>query len=114
MELINIAYDYEYDDDVLIDMGAVDIVLVPDFVGNHLDETVQKFFDWIEIVVRNSKQSDYPEYWFQNEQGEISLGVGTVQFVKWLNCNYFTCENQECVIIATNVKYNENYPTAMF
>ena len=115
MKLINIAYDYEYgDDDELIDMGTVDVVLVPDFVCDNLDEIVQKFFDWIEVVVRKAKQRDYPEYWFRDEQGKTSLGAGTAQFVKWLNDHYFSCENQESVMIAAETEYNPNYPTALF
>ena len=115
MKLINMAYDYEYDDnDILIDMGIVDIVLVPEFVCNNLNEIVQKFFDWIDDVVQNSRQKDYQEYWEYCENGEEIITVGTENFVKWLNDNYFYCENQESVIVTTETEYNPSYPTAMF
>lgn len=115
MKLINIAYDYEYDeDDVLIDMGTVDVVLVPDYVYNNLDVIVQKFFNWTDNVVRNAKSNEHPEYWAKLDNGEIVMNVGTEHFVKWLNDNYFNCEHQKSVIIATEVEYNPSYPTAKF
>ena len=115
MKLINIAYDYEYDDnDVLINMGAVDVVLVPDFVYDNLDEIVQKFFDWTDNVVRNANYKQFPEYWEKLDNGETVMNVGTEHFVKWLNNNYYYCENQKSVIIATEVQYNPSYPTAKF
>ena len=115
MKFINIAYDFEYDDDdVLIDMGTVDVVLVPDFVCEHLDVIVQKFFNWTDAVVRNTNRSEYPEYWATLDNGEVVMNVGTEHFVKWLNDNYFDCGHQKSVIIATETEYDPSYPTAKF
>ena len=48
MKKINIAYDYEYDDiaNKLTVTGEVDIVCVPDYICENLEQKVQKFFDW--------------------------------------------------------------------
>lgn len=107
MKFINVAYDYEYDDnDNLIDMGTVDVVLVPDFVYNNLDIIVQNFFDWTDNVVRNAKCNEYSKYWATLDNGKIVMTVGTEHFVKWLNDNYFNCEHQKSIIIATETEYN--------
>lgn len=115
MKYINIAYDFEYDDDDnLIDMGTVDVVLVPDYVHDNLDKIVQKFFDWTDNVVRKTNHKEFPEYWAQLENGEVCMNVGTEHFVNWLNDNYFHCEHQKCKIVAVETEYNPQYPTAKF
>lgn len=48
MKKINIAYDYQYDDIAgkLTVAGEVDIVCVPDYICENLEQKVQEFFDW--------------------------------------------------------------------
>ena len=109
MKLINILYDYEYDDvqDTIEVTDCVDIVRVPDFVCDNLDSIVQKFFDW----VSNTKNYNY---YIKNANGEEVLAIGTNEFVKWLNETYIQCENQEITIVETHTEYNPNYPSALF
>lgn len=109
MKLINILYDYEYDDieDTIIVTDYVDIISVPDVVCNNLDTIVQKFFDW----VANTKNH---KYHIKNANGEEVLAVGTNEFIKWLNNNYIQCENQEIKIVEEHTSYNPNYPSALF
>lgn len=113
MKFINLAYDYEYDDNVLIDMGKVDILIVPDFVSENLDEIVQKFFIWTDEV-RKVEKSKYPEYWMKLPNGDIGMCVNSNHFVEWLNKNYFQCENENSTIVKIGTTYNPNYPTAKF
>lgn len=115
MRYINIAYDYEYDNnDVLLDMGTVDIVLVPDFVCDRLDEIVQKFFDWCDEEVRLAEKSRYPEFWVQDKAGDWCMSVGTEHFIRWLNERYFDCEQQKSELIKKDTEYEPKYPTALF
>lgn len=109
MKLINILYDYEYDDveDTVIVTDYVDIISVPDFVCDNLDSIVQKFFDW----VSNTKNYDY---YIKNANGEEVLDIGTNEFIKWLNNNYIQYENQEIRIVEEHTNYNPNYPSALF
>ena len=109
MKLINILYDYKYDDieDTVIVTGDVDIVSVPDFVCNNIDAVVQKFFYWA------SSTRDHG-YFVQNTSGHEVLAVGTNEFIKWLNDNYIQYENQEIVVVEAHTKYNPNYPSAEF
>lgn len=115
MKLINVAYDFEYDDnDNLIDMGTVDILCVPDYVHDNLDEIVKKFNYWVGDEVYFGEKNKHPEYWAKLDNGEVVMNVGTEHFVKWLNDNYFNCEHQKSVIIATEAEYNPSFPTAKF
>lgn len=106
MKLINVIYDYEYDDitDTITVTGDVDIIKVPDFVSDNIDDIVQKFFRWTELS-ENKKI-------YENENGILCIGAN--EFVEWLNENYYQCENQKIVIIETNTKYNPDYPSAWF
>lgn len=109
MKLINLLYDYEYDDieDTVIVTGNVDIISVPDFVCENLDIIVQKFFDWVSSTREHG-------YFVKNASGHETLIVGTNEFVKWLNDNYSEYENQEIVVVEEHTKYNPNYPSAEF
>ena len=115
MKYINIAYDYEYDDDDnLIDMGTVDVVLVPDYVHDNLGEIARQFNYWVGDEVYFGDKKKHPEYWAQLENGKVCMNVGTEHFVNWLNDNYFHCEHQKCKIVAIEAEYNPQYPTAKF
>lgn len=48
MKRVNIAYDYDYDEDTekTIVNGKVDIIELPDEIVKKIDFHVQKFFDW--------------------------------------------------------------------
>lgn len=106
MQLINIVFDYEHDDitDTILVTEDVDIIKVPNFVNDNIDDIVQKFFRWTELTENRKK--------YENEDG--ILCIGTNEFVEWLNENYYQCENQKIVIIETNTKYNPNYSSAWF
>ncbi len=107
MRLINIIYDYEYDDSTqqLIIADDVDIVSVPDIVCENLEEVVQKFFDWT-----NSIESGC----WKDIDGELLCCVETEDFIKWINSNYFNSENKEAFIVKQHTKYNPIYPIAEF
>lgn len=116
MKHINVIYDYEYDDakDIITGISIADILLVPDFVCDNVDDVVQKFFNWIDDEVSKTEKSKHPEYWTQLPNDEICMGVNSDHFVKWLNDNYFYCENQESVVIKVETAYNPSYPSAKF
>ena len=115
MKLINVAYDYEYDDnDVLIDMGPVDILCVPDYVHDHLEDIVKEFDYWVGDEVYEGEKSKHPEYWAQQENGEVVMNVGTEHFINWLNDHYYHCENKKSYMVEENTTYNPDYPTAEF
>jgi hypothetical protein len=109
MKLINVLYDWEIDDETydLISSNDLDIISVPDFVCEDLEETVQKFFNWVDSTEEHGYFVIHPKY------GRV-LSVGTNEFIKWLNDNYFQCENQEAVIVEKFAKYNPDYPSAYF
>ena len=110
MKNINVIYDYEYDyeTDTLTVTDDVDIISVPDFVCEHLEEIVQKFFDW-------AKETKDHGYWEWNEEGKyFALALGTKEFLKWLNINYYSCENKESVLIEEHTKYRPELPCAEF
>jgi hypothetical protein len=99
MKLINLVYEYDYDD--------VDIVSVPDHVCDNIDRVVQEFNDW----TGNTRDHG----WFViDDKGKEVLATGTKEFVKWLNDNYFRYENKEIVVVKAHTKYNPKYPTADF
>ena len=116
MKYINVMYDYEYDDDgeTLLEPGEVDIVLVPNFVHDNLDDIVQKFNSWVGDEVYEADKGKHPNYWVKESNGRMCMSVGTDHFVDWINDNYFHCENQESKIIEINTKYNPEYPSAEF
>lgn len=116
MKLINVIYDYEYDyiEDVITDISAADILSVPDFVCDNLNDIVQEFFNWTNDEVRNAEKSMYPEYWTQLSNGKICMGINSDHFVKWLNNNYYHFENKESVVVKIETTYISDYPTAKF
>ena len=107
MKLINIVYDYEYDDSTqqLIIFDDVDIVSIPDYVCENLEEIVQKFFDWTNCIESGC---------WKNIKGRLLCCVETEDFIKWINNNYYTCENKEATIIKQHTKYNSSYPVVEF
>lgn len=106
MKLINIIYEYEYDDitNTTTVLGNVDIIKVPDFVCDNIDTIVQEFFDWTALNQNRKK--------YENKNGVLC--IGTNEFVEWLNENYALDENQKIIIIAIDTKYNSDYPSALF
>ena len=116
MKYINIVYDYEYDEitNSIINMGNVDIVLVPDIVCNNLQSIVQTFFDWVSKEVYYSEKDKHPEYWTALSDGSVCMGVNSEHFVKWINDNYFSYENQKTVVAKVETTYNPNYPLVKF
>jgi hypothetical protein len=99
MKLINLIYEDDYDD--------VDILLVPDFVHDHIEDVLQTFFNWA------AKTREHG-YFIIDEKGKEVLAIATKEFVEWLNCNYFQSEGQEIVVVEANTKYNAEYPSAEF
>lgn len=104
MKLINIVYEYDDITNTTTITGAVDMIKVPDFVSDNIDDIVQEFFDWTAL---NENKKEY-----ENEEG--ILCIGTNDFVKWLNEKYAQYENQEIIMVETNAKYNPNYQSAWF
>jgi hypothetical protein len=99
MKLINIVYGDETDD--------ADILLVSDYVHDNIDQVVQNFFDWAESTNEHG-------YFVVDVCGNKVLSLGTDEFIKWLNDNYFQSENKEMVVAKAHTKYNPKYPTAEF
>jgi hypothetical protein len=44
----------------------------------------------------------------------MGMGVNSDHFVKWIDDNYFQCENQNSVVVEVGTTYNPDYPTAKF
>ncbi len=107
IKLINVIYNYEYDDltEQLIIGDDVDIVCVPDIVCENLDATVHEFFNWT-----STKESGC----WKTENGELVCCVDTEDFIRWINIKYFNSENKNAYIVEQHTKYNPNYPIAEF
>ena len=107
MKLINIIYDYEYNDSTqqITIADDVDIVSVPDIVSENLEEIVQKFFAWTDSIESGC---------WKNIDEKLVCCVETEDFIKWINKNYFNSENKEAVIVKQHTKYNPSYPIAEF
>lgn len=107
MKYINIVYDYEYDESHqrLTVSGDVDIVSVPDIVCENIEEVVQKFFDWTNRIDSGC---------WKDIDGKLTCCVETEDFIKWINNNYFNCENKKAEIIRQHTEFNPSYPIAEF
>lgn len=116
MKYINIVYEYDYDEttDSIINIGKVDILLVPDFVCNNLNSIVPNFFDWVSREVYHAEKSKHPEYWTYLSDGSACIGINSEHFVNWLNDNYFSCENQKSIVVKVETVYDPNYPLVEF
>lgn len=115
MKYINVLYDYRLDESGnVIDADNADILLVPNYVCENIDEIVQEFFDWVDTEIVDSPKEIYPGYWVTLSDGNKCLGVNSGHFVDWLNKRYFCCEKKEALVIKVNTIYNPQYPSAKF
>ena len=115
MKYINVLYDYLLDESGnVIDANNADILLVPNYVCENIDEIVQEFFDWVDTEVVNSPKETYPGYWVTLSDGDKCLGVNSDHFVDWINKRYFFCEKKEALVSKVNTIYNPQYPSAKF
>lgn len=107
MKNINVIYDYSYNDETeTIDIfDDVDIISVPNMVADNLDNVVQKFFDWTNTVDSGC---------WKQINNKVVCCVETSDFIRWLNRNYFYCEEKESTIIEQHTKFNPEYPCAEF
>ena len=108
MKLINAIYDYEYNDetDEMTVDDDVDILLVPDYVADNIADVVQKFENW-------SSEKDSGRRRVKWNGNEI-LSTDTEDFIRFLNMNYFNCENKESVMVEAHTKYRPELPSAEF
>ncbi len=99
MKKINVAYDFDYNEDMdSIEInGLVDIMEVPDEIANNLDEYVQKFFDWFACAENNQ-----------------AIGVNSDNFEAWINTVADIKHNELAKVIETNVKFDPSLPIAEF
>ena len=107
MKKIIIAYDYQYDDIAgkLTVAGEVDIVCVPDYICENLEQKVQEFFDW----------TDTPDSGCRKEINGKAVCCGAAEdFVSWINQNYSDPEDQPALIAEKFAEYAPQYPTAEF
>ena len=99
MKHINIVYDDVFDD--------ADILLVPDFIADHITAFVKQFWKWLSIP------ENQPGFVLPNEKGEIIFNIDTEEFLWWLN-NVAIDSDVKAVIVKRHTLFVPEYPTAEF
>ena len=99
MKPINILFDGIYND--------VDIILVPDWIANAIDQVVLDFHSWLSIPENKSRFMKPNERW-----GQV-LMIDTQEFVWWLN-NVKILSQEKSMVVKQHTSYIEEYPTAHF
>ena len=99
MKLINVVYEYDYDD--------VDIILVPDEIADNIELTVRQFNQWLSIP-ENGK-----EFFVTTACNQIALGIDTEEFLRWLN-NFKIADGTKASIVKQHTTYISKYPMVDF
>lgn len=106
MRLINVIYDYEYDEDNnLIVNDDVDIISIPDKIADDLEEMVRLFFNWTSLEESGC---------WKLINGKKTCCVETTDFLRWLNINFFHYENKSSVLVEAHTNYRSDLPSAEF
>lgn len=99
MRYINLVYDDNYDD--------VDILLVPDFVAENVEDTSSKFLSWLNVSENQQR------FLIVLEDGRQILGVETEGFLWWLN-NVMINHGPKAKIIKQHTHIVLGYPNVEF
>ena len=99
MEYIYVVFDNEYDD--------VDILSVPNEIAENIDLVVQQFFNWL-CVPENANRFLIP-----SQNGHMVLGIGTKEFLWWLNSVKIT-GTLKAELITQHTTLQHDFPIAEF
>ena len=99
LKLINLLYEYDYDD--------VDIICVPDNIADNIEETVQSYQSWM------YKNIDKHSFWRFSASGCKILSLGTDEFLWWLNGQCIK-SGEKAHLISSHVKFRDELPFADF
>ena len=99
MKRINIVFDDNLDD--------VDILSVPDFIADNIEQITQQFFNWV-ADPNNSKRWTYTD-----QSGRTVLGIGTEEFLWWLN-NILSDGDSYAAVYREHTAFRVEYPSAEF
>jgi len=100
MKLINVVYEEDYED--------VDILSVPDYIYENIENEVQLYFDWL------FDKSSSHDYWKKNEKGGEYIDCDTDAFVNWLNEYKLDSNSEKVYIIQSHTIYHPEYKSAEF
>ena len=105
MKRVNIAYDYDYDEDTekTVVNGKVDIIELPDKIVNNIDFYVQKFFDWAADKTNGC-------FHFDTALKRDVCQIVSADFVRYINNEL----KMQAKVIEANVDYNPNLPIVEF
>ena len=99
MQYVNMLYFNDYSD--------VDIVLIPDKACEDLENTVQRYFNWLQST------NDHG-CWKTASDGHKYLECDDASvFVSWINDN-FKEDESKALIVKRNTRYDPKYPIAEF
>ena len=99
MKHINIVYDDYFDD--------ADILLVPDYVAEHIKSVVMQFNKWLVIP------ENHGPFLVSTENGAFCLSIDTEEFLWWLN-NILITDDSKAVVVKQHTSFNPEYPIAEF
>ena len=99
MKKVNVVYEYDFNE--------VDIILIPDFVEEKLNEYVQKFFNWL-------AQSTDSRFCKITKSGYIVHLCDTEGFLYWLNTFVIDSDQDKATMLLEKVPYNPGYKMADF
>lgn len=97
MKYINIVFEN--------DLSDVDLLYVPDYVADNIDQVVMEFDKWL----RNPENGNR---FLVPYNGKMVLGIGTEEFTWWLNNSKKEYNNS--TIFKQHTTFCPEYPTANF
>jgi len=98
LKLINVVFEYEYDD--------VDILSVPDYIAENIDNVVANFCTW----QRDPKNA---ERFLVPYENRMVLSIGTEEFLWWIN-HYAISDLATAAIVKQHTHFCPAYPSAHF
>ncbi len=105
MKQVNVAYDYDYDEEAekTIVNGNVDIIELPDEIINNIDYYLQEFFDW----ASNEKNGCYH---YDDSLKRNICQIVSSDFVRYINDQL----KMQANVIEINTDFNPNLPIVEF
>ena len=105
MKRVNIAYDYDYDEETekTVVNGKVDIIELPDEIVKNIDCHVQNFFDWAADKTNGC-------FHFDTALKRDVCQIVSADFVRYINNEL----KMQAKVIEANVDYNPNLPIVEF
>ena len=102
MKIINIVFDGDFSD--------VDLIEVPDYIAENIEEITQDFLDW---VVQPVNRVLFTKIIHTDNEAKECLSVGTAEFIWWLR-KFEIDSNDTITLLAEHVSFHPEYPSADF